>query len=194
MKKSLIFIFISTLCSQVWSQDFNPLQKGNFIIGGSFSGLYEQTENLDFNYTYELDINPGAGYFILDRLAVGITPATSVHWFRNNVKNKFDAEINFDISPTLRYYVWKNLFLSFEPGYIVGHFESARIDSKTTGYSLKQGIGYDFFVKNGIAIEIGSYYYYSKQSVDAVYETVFPYVTDLITNRFKLNIGIQVIL
>ena len=125
---------------------------------------------------------------------VGITPTTSIRWSKISVNSKFDREINLDISPTLRYYVWKKLFLSFEPGYIVGHFESARINSKTKGYSFNQGVGYDIFVKNNIAIEIGYYYYYSKQSVDALYEAQFPFVTDLLTNRFKLNIGIQVIL
>jgi hypothetical protein len=179
---------------QIWSQDFNPLQKGNFLIGGSLSGFYEKTENLDFKYTYELDIHPNVGYFIFDRFAVGIAPTTSVQWSRNNVKNKFDQKTNLNISPTFRYYVWKNLFVSFEPGYLVGHFESGRVDSKTKGYSLNQGIGYDLFVKNGIAIELGYYYYYSKENVDAIYEEVFPFVTDLVTNRFKLNIGIQVTL
>jgi hypothetical protein len=196
MKKLIILILLTTFQSQICThgQEFNPLQKGNLMIAGSFSGSYEQKEMLDFNYAYELDFRPTVGYFIYNKFAIGVTPAASIRWSRINPLNKFDKQINFEFAPMFRYYFWNKLYISFEPAFIIGHLTTNRIDSKTKGYSFNQGVGYDLFISKNIALEIGYYYYYSKQKVDEIYETQFPFTSDLITNKFKLNIGIQVIL
>jgi hypothetical protein len=194
MKRTLFYVLLTIYCPQILSQGFDQIQKGNYLAGGTLSGFYEQREILDFNYQYELDINPTIGYFIINRLLVGITPSTSVIWSKSYIKGPYNKEYFFELSPLVRYYFWKRMFISFEPGYIIGNFKSTNYDSNTKGYSFNQGIGYDFFLKEDIAIEIGYYYYHSKQTIDEKYETLSPLGIDLITNKFKINIGIQIIL
>jgi hypothetical protein len=194
MKNLFPIILLILISSKIQGQDFNPIQKGNILIGGTVSASYEQKERLEYLNTYDLEIHPTFGYFICNKFVLGLNPSSSITWTRENTLNPYEKKVDFGISPMFRYYPWKKLFISFEPGFIVGHIKSGQVDSKTTGYSFNQGIGYDIFLNRNIAIELGYYYYYAREKVDEIYENQFPFVTDLITNRFKINIGLQIII
>jgi hypothetical protein len=194
MKKTLFLFLITALCSQIWAQEFDPLKRGNFLIGGTLSGSYEQKQGLESDCTFDLGIHPTLGYFIFNRFVLGITPSASIVWSKIDPISEYGKAVNLELGPMFRYYFWKKLFISFEPKYLVGNFKSARIDSKTKGYSLNQGLGFDFFIKDNVALEIGYYFYYSKQTVNGIYESQFPYVTDLKTYRSKINFGLQIII
>ncbi len=192
MKKLLLLILATAFYAHLLAQDSDPLQKGNFLLGGTLSGFYDQEEILNFHYAYDVEIHPTFGYLPFNRFVVGITPSTSIIWSKTNPRDKYERQTNLEISPLLRYYVWKKFYISFEPGYKRGHILTSGAITTTKGFSLNQGIGYDLFINRNIALEIGYYYYYSKEKIP--YDYLGPLINDLVTNRFKLNIGIQIIL
>lgn len=190
--KKLSFILLFLLTSKIWGQDVRQARKGDFLVGGSFSGYYENNQGFEFDHNYSLSLSSNACYFVLNKFATGLSVSVTQEWTRISNDAVWNKNSFNKLSPLLRYYAWKNLFISFEPGYIFGNYTISSMNIKTTGFNLYQGLGYDFFIKENIALEIGYFYSYSMLHLKSVYENKYPFPSDLKNQKSLINFGIQI--
>lgn len=152
---------------------FAQTEKGQFIVSGrtSLDFTYSSTkvegnqipEGSDSSQdSYNFNISPALGYFVIDNLAVTLQASYGI----NNGKTHNEIA-QFAIMPGIVYYLptEKNVrpFAQVGGGYV-------NISSKTPlssggfatqsfgGYTLAGGIGLAFFVKDNISIELSGQY------------------------------------
>ena len=133
-----------------------PIQKGNWIVGGSLGSLGYSFEGESFN----MSLNPRAGYFISDGLALGLglvgAVATAPH---------SDTEWGYGVAPFVRYYFPKG---SSSTGRFFAHGDIGIAGSSLgSGATLQLGanVGYAHFITESVALEAMAGYNYSKATV-----------------------------
>ncbi|MEM7369879.1 MAG: outer membrane beta-barrel protein [Bacteroidota bacterium] len=140
LSATLIFFF----SSQLWAQT----DKGNVLIGGSFS--IKNTSSLGEG-TFYLGLFPDVGYFVIDNLAVGAYLPISTN------RAPQYSTTNIGLSPFARYY-----FYAMERARIFGEAElgirswtsSVRGDKESqTGRKAGLGLGLAYFLRSMIALE-----------------------------------------
>ena len=100
MKKILLF----SLFLAVSSISFTQINKGQFFIGGkiSFESFKEENSRYDTYHLTNFYISPGAGYFIIDKLAAGLRFDFDTY---NSKSDNNETHLNSTtISPFIRYY------------------------------------------------------------------------------------------
>jgi hypothetical protein len=178
MKKVLM-----AACLLVASQSmFAQINKGQWLVGGNISfesgkdGL-ESADEDDIKYS-QFNFNPNAGYFLIDKLAVGLR----ANFYSYKEKNEDDAETNLLVGPFVRYYVLDasqkvNVFA--DAGFSFG---SRGTDDKTSQNEFTISAGPAVFLSPNTALEFALYY---KKAGGELYE-------DYKYSRFGLNIGFQI--
>lgn len=134
-----------------------PIQKGNWMVGGSVGNLGYSFEGKAFN----IQVNPRAGYFIADGLAVGAQATLGF----TAVKD-IDNEWNYGIAPFVRYYFPEGASASgrfFTQGDIGIAGSSAGSD---VSLALGANVGYAHFITKTVALEATLGYNYSKANVN----------------------------
>lgn len=116
MNRLFTLCFFSVI---LFSNIHAQLNKGQWLVGGNVNfSLSRQNNKQDLINgnvkTTALQAEPGAGYFIIDKLAVGIRPGLSINNTNSNYaynigNNSFSSEsisksTAFTLSPFLRYY------------------------------------------------------------------------------------------
>ena|SRR5690554_5788215 len=130
-----------------------PIQRGNWMVGGSLGSLGYSFEGDAFN----LNINPRAGYFVSDGIAVG----ASLNLGLIAVADQ-DNEWTYGVDPFIRYYVPEG---SSSTGRFFGQGEvgiagSSAGSDATLAFGL--GLGYAHFITPTVALEAVAGYNYSK--------------------------------
>lgn len=133
-----------------------PVQKGNWIVGGSLGSLGYSFEGKNFN----ISVNPRAGYFVSDGIAIGLGVTGSLA-----AVSGADNVWGYGVAPFVRYYFPEGSSASgrfFAQG-DVGISGS----SPGSGASLAAGanVGYAHFITNSVALEASLGYNYSKATV-----------------------------
>lgn len=133
-----------------------PVQQGNWIVGGSLGSLGYSFEGENFN----IMINPRAGYFVSDGVAIGLSLIGSLATVPDA-----DDLWGYGVAPFVRYYFPEGSSASgrfFAQG-DVGISGS----SPGSGASLALGanVGYAHFITNSVALEVTAGYNYSKATV-----------------------------
>lgn len=133
-----------------------PVQKGNWIVGGSLGSLGYSFEGKMFS----IAINPRAGYFISDGLALGLGVTGSL-----NAVSGEDNVWGYGVAPFVRYYFPEGASASgrfFAQG-DVGIAGSSPGSGATL--ALGANVGYAHFITNTVALEAMLGYNYSKATV-----------------------------
>src|SRR5690606_21720157 len=73
-----------------------PIQQGNWIVGGSLGSLGYSFEGESFN----ININPRAGYFVSDGLAIGLSLNGGLVTYPGDTDNLW----TYGVAPFVRYY------------------------------------------------------------------------------------------
>jgi hypothetical protein len=178
MKKNLLvtILFLALLSLPGISQEntsfTKPTIKGNFIIGGDFKFAFSHAfQETNYNSIYisdskfkidaiSLSISPEIGYFIIDGLAIGVSPAFT---YSNTKSTILYSSILADMQGNslgiggnlfLKYYLKNCLFFEIESGY--SHSKST--DNAThpfsySTYSFIPSIGYAIFLNSKVSIE-----------------------------------------
>ncbi len=139
----------------------DAISKGNWLIGGSIAST-------GFNFdtdTYDLRVNPKAGYFIGENVAIGTELILDLTVFDD------DTDFGYGIAPFVRYYFPELANPSgrfFQEG-TVGIAGSNVEGSDDEPVSFLAGIrfGYAHFVARNVAIEGILGYTYTKADIDA---------------------------
>lgn len=133
-----------------------PIQKGNWIVGGSLGSLGYSFEGESFS----LSLNPRAGYFISDGVALGLGLTGSVY-----TAPDADAVWGYGVAPFVRYYFPQG---SSASGRFFAHGDIGIAGSSPgSGATLLLGanVGYAHFITESVALEAMAGYNYSKATV-----------------------------
>jgi hypothetical protein len=185
MKKLTLLMFLA-FSLNAFAQIEKPITKGNIMLsgGGSMSYGDSNLEASTYNSNtsaFSVSFTPGASYFIMDNLAIGLN-ATFTYDGRKNNKS-----YTVGIGPKVRYYFNNGIFLNAEVDYNYNHGIS-NTSNRANYLSFKPGIGYSFFLNQKVSLEPGIYYEINNEK----YETSFGPATiksntvmfDLILNVF----------
>jgi hypothetical protein len=162
------------------------ITKGNWMVGGSGSFSYAKTKpknsnssGTNINYTdsgtYSITLEPNIGYFIKDKLAVGLKLNLLNSFTEFNSLNLNDSYVS--ISPNFRYYFLNvdkvyNVFV--EPSF---NYYTNNSLGNASGFGLKTGLA--VFLNSSVALEPSLNYVYNESS-------------EFKRNNIFLGIGIQV--
>jgi hypothetical protein len=130
-----------------------PIQEGTWMIGGSLGSLGYSFEGKSFN----INVNPRAGYFVSDGIAVG----ASLNGGLTTAKNADDIW-TYGIAPFVRYYIPEG---SSSTGRFFGQGEIGIAGSSIgsdVDLAFGIGAGYAHFVTQSVALEAVIGYNYSK--------------------------------
>jgi hypothetical protein len=156
----LITIFILKICNISHCQ----ISKNNWLVGGnlSYSKVNSAGTNASNNKTTTIEIMPNIGYFIFDKLAVGIKQNTHLSKEKrpqvDGSTNTFNQN-NFSFGPFIRYYFLDidnrvNVFSDFSGYYTFITNRSNGIRggvSKSIDYSIFAGSA--LFVNSTVGLE-----------------------------------------
>lgn len=135
-----------------------PIQAGNWIVGGNLGSLGYNFSTESFN----VNINPRLGFFILDNIAVGVGAVVGLTTLENQ-----DNIWSYGLVPFARYYFPEGASLT---GRFFGELEAGVSGSTgTTDASFLGGVrgGYAHFVTNSVALEGTLGYTFSKANISS---------------------------
>ncbi|SEK57308.1 hypothetical protein [Parapedobacter koreensis] len=133
-----------------------PVQQGNWIVGGSLGSLGYSFEGENFN----ISLNPRAGYFISDGIAIGLGLVGSLATVPDE-----DDVWGYGVAPFIRYYFPEG---SSSTGRFFAQGDVGISGSSPgSGASLALGanVGYAHFITSSVALEVTAGYNYSKATV-----------------------------
>jgi len=164
MKKSTIAALVfNGLSSQ---HAFAQTEKGNWLVGVNVADLhYSKDRNYGIKQ-YGISLQPDAGYFVADRLAVGAGLELTLTGYK--AENSFSGEINkghtivYGLSPFVRYYfldaskhkVYGQAFGSYRESYSKFPYGSSSDNEWGVGISA----GYNYFITPSVALAAGPYF------------------------------------
>ncbi|GGC45956.1 hypothetical protein GCM10011386_42790 [Parapedobacter defluvii] len=133
-----------------------PIQKGNWMIGGSVGNIGYSFENKSF----EINLRPNAGYFVTDGLAIGLQPSVSLVAIKDH-----DNVWNYGVEPFVRYFFPQGSSATgrfFAHG-SVGIAGSSQGDGATVAAGAN--LGYAHFITQNVALEASAGYNYRKATI-----------------------------
>ena len=110
MKTTLITLLFTVTLTSADAQ----LTKGNWLVGGTgnFSSMKNTYSNSNYYQTSEVTdirISPNIGYFVINKLAVGLRPSFSKNKAQVTTTGGLSTNVNrFEIGPFVRYYFLKD--------------------------------------------------------------------------------------
>ena len=133
-------------------------QKGSFLVGGTAS--IQSTKGASPGNSSTISVAPQVGYFLVDNLAVGITPSITYSWRRN------DNTTNTGIGPFVRYYfpfgkfaIFPELKASFGTYKAKGSYEdpytgaTIHETNKSKSHQYSGGVGFVWFAAENVGLE-----------------------------------------
>jgi hypothetical protein len=180
MKHLFVLIFlVSTL--NLFSQDVNPTQKGNLMLGGGGNISYYTYIDETASGAFNLGLSPSIGWFLSDGFALGIAPTFSINI--SFTDNWTYLGVGTDVF--VAKYFASGLFIKGSTGYSLRHtFDSSGSDYDNTIHviGITPELGYAFFLGPNVALELsltnvfniwlsdGSTIYYNNLGVKAGFQ------------------------
>ena len=140
------------------SVGMEPIRQGNWMVGGSVGNIGYSFESDMFN----INLNPRAGYFISDGLAIGAQASLGLTAIKGD-----DNVYNYGIAPFVRYYFPGGASTS---GRFFGQGDIGIAGSSPgsdVSLALGANIGYAHFITQTVALEVMAGYNYSKANINA---------------------------
>jgi hypothetical protein len=184
-------LFILLLFITISSQTFSQLTKNTWLVGGnakfySYNSEYSSpTYNSTAKYT-QIDLSAPLGYFIADKVALGIKPTFSSN--KGEVTSAGGGKTNVQrylVGPFGRYY-WLNKDQQYnivtDASYQFGFFGGGLLNGSLSTFSASAGPVIYFNTTVGVEFLLG--YSYSKEDVkDGSNE---------VRKGFQIGIGLQI--
>ncbi|HPT01145.1 MAG TPA: hypothetical protein PLJ84_00980 [Bacteroidales bacterium] len=172
MKKIIPIFMMLLMCSMTSTAQ---VEKGKWFAAGY------GTVNFDFGKEkyksggttseshkyFELDLNPLIGYFVIDKLPVGLYFDSYFHHYKYAYNDDKEKESQFIAGPFVRYYILEmDKFFPFVEGRLgLGLWRSKYDDNDAEKYSFispQLGIGTSYFFTDHVALD--AYLGYSHQA------------------------------
>ncbi len=168
MKKKLFTTMMLTLCISAFT--FAQVEKGNWFLGGSsnlkFASYKEKITSggttVENSKNSNFDFRPQVGYFVIDKLPVGILMDLSMN---NQKMTNTDGEYkwtSFIVGPFVRYYIanlsgfmpFAEASIGFGSGNYKETYMSTSNDHKYKQLSYRFGVGGTYFVTDNVGIDL----------------------------------------
>lgn len=161
MKKVIFTIACLTIVCAAFAQ----FDQGTILISGesglSISALSNKAKN-DGNSTKlsnstSFSFSPAAGYFVIDKLAVGLNLDLGTSKTKDNDDDFESVNTSISVGPFARYYITKGLFGEFALG--IGSqkdketFDGDTDETKYSTFSWGLGAGYAIMISDQVAFE-----------------------------------------
>lgn len=153
MKKIILLLLLglSVNCHAQFANSRKPITRGNTLIQGGGTVQYQRDKFANANGNtntsfYFISVTPGAAYFIIDHLAVGLNATI---FYNGTANNKY---YTLGIGPMARYYFDNGIFLKADAGYSIINYISSSASSEKF-LSLVPGFGYAFFLNQKVTLE-----------------------------------------
>lgn len=168
----LLSVLLLTACPAIFAQVTTPptsapvaadaIQRGNWMVGGSLgsTGFNFSTE------TYQLTLEPSAGYFISERIAIGAQAIIGLTAYDGG------TNFNYGLAPFARYYFPEGAsptgrwFGEAKVGFAGSSYEG-NVEDEPISVLLGIRAGYAHFIARNVALEGSLGYTYSKADVNA---------------------------
>lgn len=197
MTKSILFAIILVLASNA---GFAQLTKGNILLAGSSNARISAVSsgtggnNTTFASTI-ISVSPQVGYFIAERLPVGL-------YFEFQHENQYKYQINnsLEIGPFVRYYLSKSQrlipFLDGKLGFGSTSSKSKYGDYGTTSklFSASLGLGATYLLNRHVGLDISMGYNYNRRNIKSTYGSQITDENKYTSANLALNIGVVVLL
>lgn len=179
MQKTILFLFSFIVLINVKAQ----ITKGNWMIGGSASFLTNKSiarnSNSASGFTQSsLNINPGVGYFFLDKFAGGI--GVLINRDNIGVGSTINSSTYYSIGPFVRYYFLpkeKQVNIFSEVAYSYSTQAPHVQNQNSNSYSIKVGSVAYFNSSVGLEFSLG---YTNSKSYSSISKT------------FQIGLGFQI--
>lgn len=134
MKRALFL----ALCVLAVNTVIAQVSRGQWLAGGqiSYASRTQDIPNGDDHTVKTFSIAPGAGYFIVNKLALGARFNTTITKVPNGGNNTYVG------APFLRYYLlnkYARVNFLLDGSYTLGTFKSSAIERKMEGYTAMAG-------------------------------------------------------
>jgi hypothetical protein len=145
---SLLFVFHSIqgqISKETW------LANGSASYSSTKYNSAAGSKNVDF----ELQLSPAIGYFLFDKLAIGIKAPISKIGVKGQGTDKFTTYTDFNLGPFIRYYLLpdnKPVNVLIECGYEYGYIKGDNDVVKKNTYLFSAGSV--FFLTESLGIEL----------------------------------------
>jgi hypothetical protein len=175
MKKTITILCTCILFS-IAAQ--SQITKGNWMVGGdaSFSAdhTHYRSNELSSSHRWTFNMYPDAGYFLIDKLALGLRAGVGLNHNRNGGETQTTKSL--DLGPFARYYFLPvdNIINIFAGAAYEHHFRMSH-DTPANIYSVF--VGPSFFFNSSVAAELLSGFGYDKSQEGST------------TRTFKINIA-----
>jgi len=159
MKQITILLVMCCISMSAFAQ----FEKGRKLVGGSLALSFTTDKTKYDGSTFtngqyvDFSLDPLAGYFVIDNLAVGAGLGFSTSSYKEDDSDYKSVSNEITIQPVVRYYLEQGVF--FQGNFIVGSAKDKETDNGTTnetkygvsGWSLSAG--YAYFLNDFVAIE-----------------------------------------
>lgn len=128
------YIAMVVLVLSNYYQSNCQITKRNWMVGGaiSYASIQRNSEIYGIDQTaYELNVTPNIGYFVMDKLAVGLKFGINSEGGKGQGTQGFNKRTYFNVGPYARYYLLspaKNLNILTECGYQYGYIKGNSSD------------------------------------------------------------------
>lgn len=153
MKKIPVLLLVIMTFISLSAQDSKPTTKSAILIGGGATFGWKAInidEAEDAINLINFGISPTLGYFIKDKLALGLTPSISFS-IRTSEENKV---LYLGISPFIKYYFDNGFVLKGSTGYTFGLSKDDNDKEISHLIPVNVGFGYAIFLNSKVSLEI----------------------------------------
>lgn len=199
---SILFLF---LCSSTFAQT----QKGHFVLSGKtdlnflFSNITTGTDSVQTGKTTgtQFGFSAGAGFFIENNLAIGVSGAYSYIYSKIGASNYQASNTqnitqSFTILPQLQYYFPVEGKLKPFAAIGVGYMWLQERDSRVTdnynkvynlsGPAFTGGLGVSYFISTSVAFDLGLQYSFNRLKDELINNQIMK------EKQFAANLGVSV--
>lgn len=153
--KYLIILASLLTTLNLFGQDEKPINKGNFLLGGSTNMAYHNQDG----ESYQINITPSFGFFVENNIAIGLKPNFGYYYTSSDDDELSFKQTSIGAGPFIKCYFNSGLLVELETYFLYGKskydygdmFGSFEDESKQIIFS--PGIGYAFFINNKVSLE-----------------------------------------
>ncbi|MDR9400470.1 MAG: autotransporter outer membrane beta-barrel domain-containing protein [Psychroflexus sp.] len=181
----LTFVLLFSINASAQYDDARPTEKGQFLVNGGLtfnaSKIDSPESAIEDISRFNFSISPRAGYFVIDRLAIGLE--ASFFFSRqkteyidgppqfgnlNGNEDQINTTTSYSAGPFVRYYLKNGIFAEAGVAFAKQNSEVDNylgpLELESEFFSYEVGAGYAIFFNNSVSLEPFLSYQFERQT------------------------------